>query len=236
MAWAIRQSLRGVASSESGGSSLGSSQSSSFTSAAGATVPLDVDGAPLSGPDGATGVQALAIMPAPIDPRTSEEKQVEWAIRESLRMVSTSDGTASPSLSVSTSSSSPGPSKATEDTESTSPSSVDAGSPPSLHLPEVLASDSDVDIEGDGIIGVEKFMYDAEKLDVHLADILNFWLGRRDPRGVADENATRCHTCEFNDGCEWREMKAQEATRRFRSYAASDNSSIRKNDLDLTSW
>ncbi|KDQ18270.1 hypothetical protein BOTBODRAFT_53047 [Botryobasidium botryosum FD-172 SS1] len=244
VAWAIRQSLKEEASSESGGSSLGSSQSSSFTSAAGGAVALDGgrDSALASelGPGAASDeTQVLTIIPAILaDLQTNEENPVEWVIRENLRTISTSDGTASPSSSISTSvSSSPGPSKATEETGSTSPSSVDTGSPPRHLVPEVLVSDSDTDMEG-GIIGVEKFAYDAEKLDAHLVDILDFWLGRREPRGVADENATRCHTCEFNDGCEWREAKAHEATMRYRSYAASDGSSnsIRKHDLALTSW
>ncbi|KAF8522852.1 exonuclease V a 5' deoxyribonuclease-domain-containing protein [Gautieria morchelliformis] len=61
------------------------------------------------------------------------------------------------------------------------------------------------------IIGQKRFTYDDVMLDAHLTNILQWWHGERDPRGVTVEESSRCYTCEYMSGCEWREKKAREA-------------------------
>ncbi|CED83551.1 Uncharacterized conserved protein [Phaffia rhodozyma] len=55
------------------------------------------------------------------------------------------------------------------------------------------------------MIGIIRFTYSAQTIKNHLEDILRFWLGEREPRGVTLEHTSRCDWCEFKDGCEWRE-------------------------------
>ncbi|KAL0581078.1 hypothetical protein V5O48_000972 [Marasmius crinis-equi] len=74
---------------------------------------------------------------------------------------------------------------------------------PDLSLPEEDAS----------IIGTKKFLYSAPFLSQHLDDVLEWWEGYREPRGVPIEHAgTRCslRSCKFSTECEWRKRKAQE--------------------------
>lgn len=58
------------------------------------------------------------------------------------------------------------------------------------------------------IIGTRKFPMDDAQLDSHLADILQWWMGSRKPRGVTVAHTYRCFTCEYQGSCEWREEKA----------------------------
>ncbi|KAL0581077.1 hypothetical protein V5O48_000971 [Marasmius crinis-equi] len=69
---------------------------------------------------------------------------------------------------------------------------------------------SDTDDLDANIIGTKEFMYSASFLNKHLADVLDWWEGYREPRGVSLEHAWRCSKCEYNRGCEWRERKAKE--------------------------
>ncbi|KAH7923884.1 hypothetical protein BV22DRAFT_1130261 [Leucogyrophana mollusca] len=62
------------------------------------------------------------------------------------------------------------------------------------------------------VIGTREFPMDDIKLDGHLVDVLQWWLGYRLPRGVELKNSNRCFTCEYSSGCEWREQKATEST------------------------
>ncbi|EEB89048.1 hypothetical protein MPER_12904 [Moniliophthora perniciosa FA553] len=65
------------------------------------------------------------------------------------------------------------------------------------------------------VIGNKDFKYDAMFLDAHIQDVLDYWDGRREPRGVTIEQSGRCFTCEYREGCEWREQKALEHTERL---------------------
>ncbi|KAK1234842.1 hypothetical protein PQX77_001936 [Marasmius sp. AFHP31] len=60
------------------------------------------------------------------------------------------------------------------------------------------------------IIGTKEFLYCASLLDNHLLDIMRWWEGYREPKGVSLEQSWRCSNCEYKDGCEWREKKARE--------------------------
>ncbi|KAJ9119498.1 hypothetical protein QFC22_003206 [Naganishia vaughanmartiniae] len=61
------------------------------------------------------------------------------------------------------------------------------------------------------IIGSHRFAYSSTLLAEHIDKVLQFWTGAREPTGVTIENTSRCGWCEFEDGCEWRGAKAQEA-------------------------
>jgi len=63
------------------------------------------------------------------------------------------------------------------------------------------------------IIGTKEFKMNDDELDAHIADILQWWLGARPPRGVDLSQTNRCFTCEYQSSCEWREQKAKEAVR-----------------------
>ncbi|KAG6380966.1 exonuclease V a 5' deoxyribonuclease-domain-containing protein [Boletus reticuloceps] len=63
------------------------------------------------------------------------------------------------------------------------------------------------------IIGTKEFRMNDDELDPHIADILQWWLGARPPRGVDVSQTNRCFSCEYQSSCEWREQKAKEAVR-----------------------
>ncbi|CAE6473993.1 unnamed protein product [Rhizoctonia solani] len=60
------------------------------------------------------------------------------------------------------------------------------------------------------VIGVVEFDHDDVLLDAYLSSVLDFWHDRRPPRGVDMEDTGRCRYCEFSEGCEWLEAKAEE--------------------------
>ncbi|KAF8588910.1 hypothetical protein K439DRAFT_515186 [Ramaria rubella] len=64
------------------------------------------------------------------------------------------------------------------------------------------------------IIGRKKFKHDNSMLDAHLTNVLQWWHGEREPYGVSIENSSRCYTCEYMSGCEWREKKASKELER----------------------
>ncbi|WOO82362.1 putative exonuclease V, mitochondrial [Vanrija pseudolonga] len=65
------------------------------------------------------------------------------------------------------------------------------------------------------IIGRTRFGHNRRLLASHLDSVLDYWKGTRAPRGVAPSEASRCAWCEFEDGCEWRAQKANEAWQRY---------------------
>ncbi|KAL0068603.1 hypothetical protein AAF712_004318 [Marasmius tenuissimus] len=88
------------------------------------------------------------------------------------------------------------------DTRQPSSSGVVAGDSATEALP---GSEHDA-----SIIGTKEFLYCASLLDNHLLDIMRWWEGYREPKGVSLEQSWRCSKCEYKDGCEWREKKARE--------------------------
>ncbi|TFK89878.1 hypothetical protein K466DRAFT_485860 [Polyporus arcularius HHB13444] len=71
------------------------------------------------------------------------------------------------------------------------------------------------------IIGTKEFELDDAFLDEYLTRVLAWWYGERPPQGVEVELTRRCVTCEYRDGCEWREKKAEEAMRKYRERSGS---------------
>ncbi|KAG8899952.1 hypothetical protein FRB99_006345 [Tulasnella sp. 403] len=61
------------------------------------------------------------------------------------------------------------------------------------------------------IVGVKSFELDTEFLNTHIKAAIDFWEGRREPLGVELEDTWKCNTCEYREGCEWREAKAFES-------------------------
>ncbi|KAI0964135.1 hypothetical protein AcW1_001025 [Taiwanofungus camphoratus] len=61
------------------------------------------------------------------------------------------------------------------------------------------------------VLGRKRFVVDEELLDRYLDSVLQWWHGQRPPRGVGVELTRRCMSCEYREGCEWRERKALEA-------------------------
>ncbi|KAJ6520511.1 exonuclease V [Mycena sanguinolenta] len=60
------------------------------------------------------------------------------------------------------------------------------------------------------IIGTKDFTMDDEMLDTYLQNALDWWRGNRPARGVSEAQTNRCFSCEYRDGCEWREQKGLE--------------------------
>ncbi|GAA5989834.1 hypothetical protein JCM10908_002339 [Rhodotorula pacifica] len=59
------------------------------------------------------------------------------------------------------------------------------------------------------LIGVDRFQNSPHELDAWIESVLAYWTGQRPPEGVTLAQVNRCRSCEFEDGCEWREMKAR---------------------------
>ncbi|OBZ79642.1 putative exonuclease V, mitochondrial [Grifola frondosa] len=78
---------------------------------------------------------------------------------------------------------------------------------------------ADLDVKA-RILGKKEFAVDDAFLDEYLDSVLLWWLGRRPPHGVDIEQTRRCLSCEYQNGCEWREMKADEAIRKFKEERA----------------
>ncbi|GAA6012118.1 hypothetical protein JCM11491_001756 [Sporobolomyces phaffii] len=90
----------------------------------------------------------------------------------------------------------PSPNRVAKSSQASSPSSSVSG-PPSSVPPNV--------------IGTTRFPLSFPLLSSHLARSLSYWNGEREAVGVSIEHVNRCRTCEFEDGCEWRQAKAKEA-------------------------
>ncbi|KAI0356433.1 hypothetical protein OH77DRAFT_1423372 [Trametes cingulata] len=73
---------------------------------------------------------------------------------------------------------------------------------------------AELDVEA-RILGTKEFELDDTLLDRYLTRVLAWWHGERPPEGVSVELTRRCVTCEYREGCEWREKKAQEAIQRY---------------------
>lgn len=105
---------------------------------------------------------------------------------------------------------------ATEDLEAT-PAADEADKLTNLEESGILPDGNGAPVEEDisglsTILGIKKFLMDEDRLDAHLRDVLQWWLGFRPPRGVELAQSSRCGTCEYRESCEWRERKAFEAS------------------------
>ncbi|KAJ7083386.1 exonuclease V [Mycena belliarum] len=77
-------------------------------------------------------------------------------------------------------------------------------------VPDAAAADS-------GVLGTKEFAVDDTFLDTYLGSALQWWHGARKAQGVSARQTGRCFSCEYYNGCEWREQQAAEATLRYRS-------------------
>ena len=89
------------------------------------------------------------------------------------------------------------------------PTSVSATSFPTTPPPAFPPADETHLTKG-SIIGTDQFTMDESELSDWLRGIVALWKGEKEPEGVSIENASRCRTCEFEEGCEWRFAKAKE--------------------------
>ncbi|EMD42251.1 hypothetical protein CERSUDRAFT_90860 [Gelatoporia subvermispora B] len=151
----------------------------------------------------------------------SEDMQLQWALQASLKTAERNTITTKDDLSVA----------ADEDTEALAGPASEAirdetgilsGSPNADAITPPLEDDSsggdigqrvmsmeELDLEAQ-ILGVKEFPVDNKMLDQHLISALEYWHGDRAPRGVDITKTKRCMTCEYREGCEWREQKAEE--------------------------
>lgn len=67
------------------------------------------------------------------------------------------------------------------------------------------------------IMGSKTILYDHETLDRYLKDAMGWWRGERSARGVSVEEAYKCGSCEFAEGCEWRANKVDDHVKSMRS-------------------
>ncbi|KAK4689483.1 exonuclease V, partial [Tremellales sp. Uapishka_1] len=123
-----------------------------------------------------------------------EEEELAWAVEMSLggtdRMTGTTEET---TLMIS---------------QSTQPTSLPDSGGNKEEVPEKPGTTSG------SIIGKHKFTHSPSLLVNHLDSVLKFWMGERDPLGVKVEDASRCAWCEFEEDCEWRMKKAEEAMKK----------------------
>ena len=67
--------------------------------------------------------------------------------------------------------------------------------------------------QSDGtILGIKTFLYDGSLIQEYVEDELRWWNGDREAQGVTMEEAYKCRSCEFAEGCSWRVAKVEEAT------------------------
>ena len=63
-------------------------------------------------------------------------------------------------------------------------------------------------------IGSRSFFYGPDAMSSYIAEQMEWWRGKRDPRGVNVSEAWKCRYCEFSDECTWRQERAVEYARR----------------------
>lgn len=71
----------------------------------------------------------------------------------------------------------------------------------------------------DETLGRKEIDYDEDDLRRKVVDSLDYWKGRRPPKGVEIEEAWKCHRCEFVDTCDWLQRKTKECVEKNRKNA-----------------
>jgi exonuclease V len=66
------------------------------------------------------------------------------------------------------------------------------------------------------VVGKKTFDMDELVLKTYVDSEMQWWKGERDPQGVAVEEAFKCRSCDFAEGCEWRLRKVEEAKDKVR--------------------
>ncbi|TLD35389.1 putative tripeptidyl-peptidase [Venturia nashicola] len=87
--------------------------------------------------------------------------------------------------------------------------------PSVAHVGNILQAEFRKQSDG-SMIGNKVFPYEEGVLREYIEDVMKWWRGEREARGVDMEDAWKCGSCEFKEGCEWRESKVKEAVEKFR--------------------
>ncbi|KAI1793058.1 exonuclease V [Ganoderma leucocontextum] len=114
------------------------------------------------------------------------------------------------------------PRAATAEPEGVAKTAPSSPSPPHMEEDEdeMMITAAELETEAK-ILGTKEFDLDDALLDDYLEGVLAWWYGKRPPQGVDVELTRRCVTCEYRDGCEWRENKAQEALQKYQDQSLS---------------
>ncbi|TGO23917.1 hypothetical protein BPAE_0117g00120 [Botrytis paeoniae] len=76
------------------------------------------------------------------------------------------------------------------------------------------------------IVGIKTIPMDNEELSSYLEEELRWWKGEREAKGVQLDEAFKCRSCDFAEGCEWRLQKVVEATEKARMMKKRGKKSI----------
>jgi exonuclease V len=72
------------------------------------------------------------------------------------------------------------------------------------------------------VIGRHTFVFDNNVLEPYLQDVMKWWKGQREPRGVEIEDAyLKCRPCEFRESCTWRAGKIEEVAKKAKLRSAA---------------
>jgi exonuclease V len=66
------------------------------------------------------------------------------------------------------------------------------------------------------VVGSKTFAMDQEVLKAYITKEMQWWRGEREAQGVVVEEAFKCRSCDFAEGCEWRLKKVDEAKEKVR--------------------
>ncbi|KJX92383.1 putative exonuclease v protein [Zymoseptoria brevis] len=72
------------------------------------------------------------------------------------------------------------------------------------------------------VIGRHSFVYSSDILEPYLQDVMKWWKGQREPRGVDIEDAyLKCRPCAFKEICTWRAEKIEEVANKAKLRSAA---------------
>jgi exonuclease V len=83
------------------------------------------------------------------------------------------------------------------------------------------AGGGDEDVTAGTVFGQSIFWVNDDTLELYLRSDLEWWKGEREPRGVEIEEAQKCRSCEFAEGCAWRKSLDEELLSRTREKLAA---------------
>lgn len=66
------------------------------------------------------------------------------------------------------------------------------------------------------VVGSKEFAMNDDDLTTYIGHEMEWWKGEREAEGVVFEEAFKCRSCDFADGCEWRLKKVEEAKEKVR--------------------
>ena len=66
------------------------------------------------------------------------------------------------------------------------------------------------------VVGDKTFAMDSLQLEAYVEKEMQWWRGEREAQGVVVEEAFKCRSCDFADGCEWRLQKVEDAKEKMR--------------------